>query len=137
MTAQQQLHELERLAEILEVKVCYEPMAGLVQGTGGLCRVRGQYRVIIDKKLRAPERVNILADALRRFDVAGLEMAPHVRRFPSIDTQAVWQRPGSSPTVNGAHSPHCLKWNGTPAAAHAINSAITQDNKNPGRAFIG
>jgi hypothetical protein len=81
MTAQQQLHELERLAEILEVKVCYEPMAGLVQGTGGLCRVRGQYRVIIDKKLRAPERVNILADALRRFDVAGLEMAPHVRRL--------------------------------------------------------
>lgn len=81
MTAQQQLHELERLAEILEVKVCYEPMAGLVQGTGGLCRLRGQYRVIIDKKLRAPERVNILADALRRFDVASLEMTPHVRRL--------------------------------------------------------
>jgi hypothetical protein len=81
MNAQQQLHELERLAETLAVKVCYEPMAGLVQGIGGLCRVRGQYRVIIDKKLRAPERVNILADALRRFDTAMLEMAPQVRRL--------------------------------------------------------
>lgn len=81
MNAQQQLQELERLAETLAVKVCYEPMAGLVQGIGGLCRVRGQYRVIIDKKLRAPERVNILADALRRFDTAMLEMAPQVRRL--------------------------------------------------------
>lgn len=81
MNAQQQLQELERLAEILEVKVCYEPMAGLVQGIGGLCRLRGQYRVIIDKKLRAPERVNILADALRRFDVSMLEMTAPVRRL--------------------------------------------------------
>jgi len=81
MNAQQQLQELERLAETLDVKVCYEPMAGLVQGIGGLCRLRGEYRVIIDKKLRAPERVNILADALRRFDVTTLEMTAPVRRL--------------------------------------------------------
>lgn len=81
MNTQQQLQELERLAETLDVRVCYEPMAGLVQGIGGLCRLRGEYRVIIDKKLRAPERVNILADALRRFDVTTLDMTPHVRRL--------------------------------------------------------
>jgi hypothetical protein len=66
MGPQQQLEELERAAEALQVRVCYEPMAGLVQGTGGLCKVRGEYRVIIDKRLRASERASILADALRR-----------------------------------------------------------------------
>lgn len=81
MNAQQQLQELERVAESLAIKVCYEPMSGLVQGTGGLCRLRGEYRIIIDKKLRAPERVNILADALRRFDLAGVEMGPALRHL--------------------------------------------------------
>lgn len=68
MGPQQTLEELERVAEELQVKVCYEPMAGLVQGIGGLCKVRGEYRVIIDRRLRPAERVSILADALRRVE---------------------------------------------------------------------
>lgn len=79
MNAQQHLQELERVAEALAVKVCYEPMSGLVQGTGGLCRLRGEYRIIIDKKLRAPERANILADALRRFDLSAVDLGPSLR----------------------------------------------------------
>ncbi len=81
MNAQQQLQELERVAESLAIKVCYEPMSGLVQGTGGLCRLRGEYRIIVDKKLRTPERVNILADALRRFDLSGVEMGVALRHL--------------------------------------------------------
>ena len=74
MKVQQQLEALERLAESLSVRVTYEPMAGLVQGTGGLCRVRGEYRIIIDRRLKPPERVQILLDALRRFDTSGLAL---------------------------------------------------------------
>lgn len=81
MNVDQQLQALEAVAEQLRVRVCYEPMAGLVQGTGGLCKVRGEYRVIIDRKLKVPERINILADALRRFDLAPLELADPVRRI--------------------------------------------------------
>ncbi len=81
MTAQRQLEELERVAGELDVRVCYEPMAGLVQGIGGLCKVRGEYRVIIDRRLRAPERVNILADALRRFDLRDIELGESLRRM--------------------------------------------------------
>ncbi|MFO0633764.1 MAG: hypothetical protein U0168_13020 [Nannocystaceae bacterium] len=81
MNAEQQLQELERVAEQLRVEVSYEPMAGLVQGTGGLVKLRGQYRIIVDKRLRAAERVNILADALRRFDLARLELPAPVRRL--------------------------------------------------------
>jgi hypothetical protein len=75
MGPQQQLEELERVAQELQVRVCYEPMAGLVQGTGGLCKVRGEYRVIIDRRLKPSERVSILADALRRLADRGLGRA--------------------------------------------------------------
>ena len=68
MTPQEQLVELEGLAKELDVQVSYEPMAGLVQGVGGLCRVKGQYRMIVDRRLQPPERLVIVADALKRFD---------------------------------------------------------------------
>ena len=58
MNEQQQLTELEELASGLSVRVCYEPMAGLVQGVGGLCRVRGEYRVIIDRRLKSAVAVS-------------------------------------------------------------------------------
>lgn len=79
MKVQQQLEALERLAEALSVRVSYEPMTGLVQGTGGLCRVRGEPRIIIDRRLKPPERVQILLDALRRFDTHHLDVAPELQ----------------------------------------------------------
>jgi hypothetical protein len=81
MKVQQQLEVLERLAEALCVRVSYEPMTGLVQGTGGLCRVRGQYRIIIDRRLKPPERVQILLEALRRFDTNHLVLEPEVQQM--------------------------------------------------------
>ena len=79
MNEQQQLHELEALASGLSVRVCYETMGGLVQGVGGLCRVRGEYRVIIDRRLKSAERLAILADALRRFDFERSTLSPQLR----------------------------------------------------------
>ena len=81
MKVAEQLEELERVAEQLGVRVSYEPMAGLVQNTGGLCRVKGEYRVIIDRRLKPPERVQILADALGRFDLGAVEMSDPTRAF--------------------------------------------------------
>jgi len=81
MKVQQQLEALERLAEALAVRVSYEPMAGLVQNTGGLCRVRGEYRIIIDRRLKPPERVQILLDALRRFDTRHVDVGPELQEL--------------------------------------------------------
>jgi hypothetical protein len=75
---ERQLAALEELAGRLKVQVCYEPMAGVVSGAGGLCRVKGSYRVIIDRRLKPRERAQILADALSRFDLAHVEVAPEV-----------------------------------------------------------
>lgn len=74
-----QLEELEGVAEKLGVRICYEPMNGQVQGVGGLCRVRGEYRVIVDRRFKGPERVQVLADALRRFDTSTLDMSRSTR----------------------------------------------------------
>ena len=84
MKADVLLERLESAAAELGVKVSYEQLAttvGLGPNRGGLCRVKGQFRVIIDKRASAAERVATLASALGRFDaqLAALELAPEVR----------------------------------------------------------
>jgi hypothetical protein len=77
----EQLKELERVAETLGVKVTYEAMAGLPSGAGGLCRLKGQYRVIIDRRLEPRDRAQMLADALQRFDTSAIEMSDGARHL--------------------------------------------------------
>lgn len=66
------LAELEVVAQSLHVRVSYEAIASSML-RGGLCKVKGQYRVIIDKRLTPEERVNTLAESLARFEWTGLE----------------------------------------------------------------
>lgn len=73
------LQELESLAEQLSVKVSYESLAASI-GLGGLCRVKGQYRVIIDKRATVQERVATLAQSLNRFDTSSMSLPPRVRQ---------------------------------------------------------
>ena len=79
MKSEVMLELLEAAATQLAVKVSYEPLAAAV-GMGGLCRVKGQYRVIIDKRATASERVATLATALSTFDVGSLELPDPVRQ---------------------------------------------------------
>ena len=72
MKPKDMLAELESVAQSLDVKVSYESIASSVL-RGGLCKVKGQYRVIIDKRLTPEERVNTLAESLARFEWANLE----------------------------------------------------------------
>jgi hypothetical protein len=80
MKAQAVLQELEHLAETLSVKVTYEPLSASV-GHGGLCRVKGQYRVIIEKRASVQERAATLAQALAQFDTSHLTLSPKVRQL--------------------------------------------------------
>ncbi|MCP4446005.1 MAG: hypothetical protein GY811_11760 [Myxococcales bacterium] len=72
MKPKEMLAELESAASAIDVKVSYESIATAVM-RGGLCKVKGQYRVIIDKRLNAEERANTLAESLARFDFSKLE----------------------------------------------------------------
>jgi hypothetical protein len=78
------LELLEGAAEQLGIKVSYEPLqtVGLGSGLrGGLCRVKGTYRVIIDKRASDEERVATLATAIASFDTTELELPQKVRDF--------------------------------------------------------
>lgn len=72
------LELLEGAADQLGIRVSYEPLQSSV-GNGGLCRVKGVYRVIVDKRATAEERVTTLATALATFDTSELELPQKVR----------------------------------------------------------
>jgi hypothetical protein len=62
---------LEELATKMGVTVRYESLTQSgVSGTGGLCKVRGAWWLLVDKKATPSERVAILVDALAGFDTA-------------------------------------------------------------------
>jgi hypothetical protein len=83
MKAPAMLEALEDAATRLEVRVSYEPLAATV-GHGGLCRVRGQYRVIIDKRATTEERVATLAQSLARVTRTLAERAAEGAEIPTV-----------------------------------------------------
>ncbi len=72
------LEELEAAASKLSVKVSYEALTETASG-GGLCKVKGAYRVIIDKRSTASERVITLAKALSQLDTETVFLSPAAR----------------------------------------------------------
>jgi hypothetical protein len=78
------LELLESAAEQLKVRVSYEPIQTSVVH-GGLCRVKGEYRIIVDKRASAEERLTTVAAALAQvikatsLDTSALELSPKVR----------------------------------------------------------
>src|SRR5690242_11105601 len=77
------LEVLEAAAEQLGIRVSYETLqsTGIKSSHGGLCRVKGEYRIIVDKRATAEERVTTVAGALARFDTSELEIPQKVREL--------------------------------------------------------
>ena len=85
------LSQLEEAATQLGVRVSYEQLASSV-GHGGLCRVRGEYRCIIDKRATPQERLQTLATALARFDTSKLTLPQKVRDLLNFHAPAPSRR---------------------------------------------
>ena len=66
------LELLENVADQLGIRVSYEQLQSSVV-TGGLCKVKGVYRIIIDKRATPEERVSTLATALASFPASRLD----------------------------------------------------------------
>ena len=77
------LELLESTADQLGIRVTYEPLQSTVVH-GGLCKVKGEYRIIIDKRATMEERIATLATALGRFDISELEVPPQVRELVRV-----------------------------------------------------
>ncbi len=91
MKPDQLIPPLEQLAARLGITVRYEGLAQSgVSGTGGLCKVRGQHWLIIDKKSTPSERVAVLVDALAVFETA--EAARELGLADKIEEMIVGRR---------------------------------------------
>jgi hypothetical protein len=76
------LQHLEEIAEKLSIKVDYVNLRkDYYNLKSGLCKVKGEYRIIIDKYLHLSEKIDVLIDALSEFDIDGLYVQPYVRRL--------------------------------------------------------
>jgi hypothetical protein len=81
MDAPSALVELEALAAKLDILVGYDQLTGEGMGPGGLCKVKGKWRVIIERRSSPSERLSILARALSRFDLESHYLSPSVREL--------------------------------------------------------
>ena len=79
MKPEQMTEALEQAAAQLGVQVRYDTMTGDAAGSGGLCKVKGAWWVIIDRKTPAAERAVMLIEALTSFDTDSVFLPPQVR----------------------------------------------------------
>lgn len=78
MKTQDTLRELETVAEKKQIRVSYESIGGEL-GMGGLCKVKGEHRVIVDKRATDCEKVTVLAQALAGFLLEDVFMSEATR----------------------------------------------------------
>jgi hypothetical protein len=73
------LSQLEGLADKLGIPIRYEKIEDELTGKGGLCRIEGNYILIIHSKANVKEKMQIMIEALRRFDLGNIYVRPALR----------------------------------------------------------
>jgi hypothetical protein len=76
------LGQLEDLARGLGIEVRYEMLKREGAFTqGGLCRLKGQYLLLVNSKATNREKIEALAMAVNRFDLSQVFMKPGLREY--------------------------------------------------------
>lgn len=76
------LQHLEEIAEKLNIKVGNVNLRkDSYNLKSGLCKVRDEFRVIIDKKINLSEKIDVLIEALQEFDIDSVYIHPYVRNL--------------------------------------------------------
>ncbi|MEA3357970.1 MAG: hypothetical protein U9R17_00930 [Thermodesulfobacteriota bacterium] len=76
------LENLKDLADKLNVEIIYENMGwDELPITGGLCKVKGKYKVFVDQSQSIEKQIEILAKAFAFFNTEDVYMLPVVRQI--------------------------------------------------------
>ena len=76
------LTQLEGLAHTLGIQVRYEKIVEEeLSSTGGLCRVKGEWVIIINSKAAINEKIHTLVKSLKNFDLNDIYMKPALREL--------------------------------------------------------
>ena len=81
MDDQTALGLLEELADKLGIPIRCEIIKDELTGPGGLCRIEGKFILIIHSKATAKEKIQIMTEALRRFDLGDIYVRPALREL--------------------------------------------------------
>lgn len=118
------LTELEELFKQLGVRLTYEALGGEL-GSGGLCKVKGQFRIIIDRRTTPGERVAMLLPLLLRFEIAALPQSATLRDLlqrlrPAAD-------PAEAEAIADPDASLAVESNQTAGGADAADAADVSD----------
>ena len=76
------LSYLEELAEKLEILVRDENInIEESSSSGGLCRIEGQYVIILHSKASVKEKIQVMITALQQFDLRDMYIKPVIREL--------------------------------------------------------
>ena len=76
------LNYLEELAEKLEILVRDENInIEESSSSGGLCRIEGQYVIILNSKASMKEKIQVMITALQQFDLRDMYIKPVIREL--------------------------------------------------------
>jgi hypothetical protein len=76
------LSQLEELAGKLGIAIRYENVTmEESSGSGGLCRLKGEYVLIIHSQAAAEEKIRILLEALKTFSIGDIYVKPVIREL--------------------------------------------------------
>ena len=96
------MKDLESLAEGLDIAVNSVNLRKYSYGIkSGLCRVNGDYRVILDKHLHLSEKIDVLVDALQEMEITTDDLDPHLQRLlmkKSVNHYQTSIEDGAAPT---------------------------------------
>ena len=82
MESRKALEYLENLAEKLGVEIIYEKLGQEdIPVKGGLCKVKGTYKIFVDPCESVTAKIAVLARALSSFDTEGIYLIPFVREI--------------------------------------------------------
>ena len=76
------LSQLEELAEKLGIEVRHENVSVEESaGTGGLCRIKGKYVLIVHSHATSKEKIQVMTAALKMFDLGDIYVKPVIREL--------------------------------------------------------
>jgi hypothetical protein len=76
------LDQLEELANKLGIRVRYENVnLEESSGAGGLCRLKGEYVLIIHARAPVKEQIQVMTEVLKRFPLGDIYIKPVIRKL--------------------------------------------------------
>jgi hypothetical protein len=101
------LPQLEELAGKLGIAVRYEKVtAEESSGSGGLCRLKGEYVLIIHSPAAVEEKIWIILEALKSFPVGDIYVKPVIRELLEESKEKGINRAG----INGKKDNNSKGW---------------------------